>query len=104
MKKQKDYSRENYLRHRDKYLNSRRERIRLFKEWFEALKDSLSCECGESRSWVLDFHHKDPKVKSNTVSNLVRNCNKDKVLEEINKCVVLCANCHRDLHYKENLK
>ena len=72
------------------------------KEWLDKYKDELECEvCGENRHWVLDFHHKDPSEKEEGVSRLVRSAGIDRVLQEIDKCIVLCANCHRDLHYKE---
>ena len=72
-------------------------------EWFTDYKKTLKCkECGESRYWVLDFHHRDPKEKDVEVSTLMRRGNKTKILKEIEKCDVLCANCHRDLHFKEN--
>lgn len=46
---------------------------------------------------ALDFHHIDPTQKSFTISQII---NKDLSLqlEEIKKCVLLCANCHRELH------
>ena len=45
----------------------------------------------------LDFHHLDGSQKDCPVSSM--QCRKkSKVAEEINKCVVLCANCHRRLH------
>ena len=44
--------------------------------------------------YVLDFDHQHNKVDS--VSNILSSStNLDKVLEEIKKCQILCANCHR---------
>ena len=51
---------------------------------------------------VFDFHHRDPSEKLFTlkISNLT-----DKpwsaVLKEVEKCEMLCANCHRKVHWEE---
>ena len=47
---------------------------------------------------VMDLHHIDPLVKDNQVSHLMKSSSYGKLQEEIDKCVVLCANCHRMLH------
>ncbi len=79
--------------------NKRRRRHR---DWIIDYKKNCKCsKCGESRWWVLDFHHVDPDKKEDSIHNLLRNSTKEKVKEEINKCIVLCANCHRDLHYQK---
>lgn len=46
---------------------------------------------------ALDFHHLNPSEKDLEVSLLTRYSTK-RVKDEIRKCVVLCANCHRKLH------
>jgi len=73
------------------------------KEWFATVKGSLSCEvCGESRYYCLDFHHTNPKDKEFNIGDMVeRNYSKKRILEEIAKCTVLCANCHREEHHKQ---
>lgn len=49
---------------------------------------------------ALDFHHRDRRTKLDTVSQLVNRGASLKRLEaEIAKCDVLCANCHRTVHY-----
>lgn len=53
--------------------------------------------CGENEVACLDFHHVDPNEKENTVSQML-NGNMEKLMEEINKCVMLCSNCHRKVH------
>lgn len=59
------------------------------------------CEkCGESRAHVLDFHHKDPNTKEFTIGKLKKG-SQEVLQEEIDKCICLCANCHRDFHYLE---
>ena len=47
---------------------------------------------------VMDLHHLDPSVKDSQVSKLMKSSSYNKLQEEIDKCVVLCANCHRMLH------
>lgn len=74
------------------------------KEDIDDLKSSLKCaKCGDDRSYVLDFHHKDPKEKDNTISRLTAHqASKEKLNQELQKCICLCANCHREFHYLEN--
>lgn len=75
------------------------------KDIIQELKSKECCaKCGESRGYVLDYHHLDPKEKDNTVARLTSNTsNINNVLEEIKKCIVLCANCHREFHYLEKI-
>jgi len=102
----KGYIRDHYLKNKKKYsVKSAEGRIRQ-REWYNELKNGLSCEiCGESRPWVLDFHHKDGMKdgKDKTIAFMARSRSRAKILAEISKCMILCSNCHRDLHYKMSL-
>lgn len=62
------------------------------------------CEiCGYDKCLgALDFHHLDPFQKDFTISNSNIYKNLDKLKEEVNKCILVCANCHREIHYNEN--
>ena len=67
-------------------------------QWFKEYKSTLKCiRCGESNPLCLEFHHKDPTQKDRAISTMTR-LSPEKVKEEIAKCDVLCANCHRKLH------
>lgn len=66
------------------------------------LKRKLGCQsCGESDPVCLDFHHRDGKQKKATVSSMTFKTSMKPLLEEIAKCDLLCANCHRKLHHEE---
>ena len=55
--------------------------------------------CGESEKCCIDFHHIDESTKVAEVATLLRQTSKREIiLEEVNKCITLCANCHRKLH------
>jgi len=57
------------------------------------------CEnCGyNSCKEALDFHHLDPSEKDFNISG--SHCRSwDKIESELKKCVLLCANCHREIH------
>ncbi|MDP3793534.1 MAG: hypothetical protein Q8R07_02160 [Candidatus Uhrbacteria bacterium] len=47
---------------------------------------------------ALEFHHPDPSKKDFSISadGLTRSW--DRVKKEVRKCVLLCANCHREIH------
>ena len=99
---QKNYRKTHYEQNKEKYIKKAKKYRDTFVEWFTDYKKTLKCEvCGDNRYWVLDFHHKDPKEKDIEVSVLVRRCNKKKLIEEVNKCMVVCSNCHRDIHHNE---
>lgn len=82
-------------------INSNKNKNKL---WFEDYKKKLVCSnCGENHIACLDFHHLDPNKKELSITAIARNTYSIKrIMEEINKCIVLCSNCHRKLHYNEN--
>ena len=47
---------------------------------------------------VMDLHHVDPATKTSGIAELQRTASYGILQEEIDKCVPLCANCHRLLH------
>ena len=59
------------------------------------------CErCGYDKNIAaLEFHHLDPSMKSFQLdSRHLSNTTKEKILEELDKCIIVCSNCHRELH------
>lgn len=73
-------------------------------EYVRGLKDK--CElCGYERNpAALEFHHPDDN-KDATVAKLASRSwsmpLKAKIDEEVSKCILVCANCHRELHNKD---
>ena len=56
------------------------------------------CLCGYDKcKSALEFHHTDGETKEFGISNKI-NCSWDKILEELKKCVLVCSNCHREIH------
>lgn len=68
------------------------------------IKGGGCSQCGYNKNIAaLEFHHvnaseKELKLDKRTLSNV----SMDKILEELNKCILLCSNCHKELHYPES--
>ena len=74
------------------------------KNWFSGYKKTVSCSsCGKKGG--LEFHHRLPVEKKDTISALVRRgAPMERILDEIKKCDILCTTCHRKLHFNEHDK
>ncbi|OGH24954.1 MAG: hypothetical protein A3B47_02535 [Candidatus Levybacteria bacterium RIFCSPLOWO2_01_FULL_39_24] len=73
------------------------------KEFLGKIKNKPCFDCGKKYpAWVMDFDHRDGKKKVASISFLTfRKLVKfDKIKEEIAKCDLVCANCHRDRTYR----
>jgi hypothetical protein len=94
----KEYNRQWYHKNRKRLIEKERARKRVARDWLREYKSTLQCQdCGNNHPLVLDFHHRDEKIYD--VSAMASNGNSiQKIMEEIDRCDVLCANCHRVLH------
>ena len=71
-------------------------------ENYNKLKIKFTCE---ERS-ILQFHHLDPSQKEFALSDINFNAlsfNMKMLKEEVNKCQLLCANCHAEQHFLSEL-
>ena len=60
------------------------------------------CICGYNKNIsALEFHHTEPEHKDFHISN-TKTTNINKIRLEIAKCILVCANCHREIHYPQN--
>jgi hypothetical protein len=97
--------RNHYLENKNYYIKKAKKRNKeKSKEIQEFILKYLSkhpcIDCGEKDPVVLDFDHKGDKIAS--VSDIIRKGHSVKaILEEISKCEVRCANCHRRKTAKE---
>lgn len=80
----------------EKHREESRKRQKDQSEWLKSMK-SPCIICGESELVCIDFHHVDPNNKEFTIGKK-QSLSKEKLLEEIKKCICLCSNCHRKVH------
>lgn len=72
-------------------------RIAALKEKALEYKGCSCVHCGYSGYvGALEFHHVDPTTKKFDISG--RSIKWERMKPELDKCVVLCSNCHRELH------
>ena len=78
------------------YRNSRVKRRELHRKFIEYLMKHPCIDCGESDPIVLEFDHRDERVKLMSINRMrTMRYSWDAILVEIAKCDIRCANCHR---------
>ncbi len=87
--------------HREKTKKRRSLKRKEIKSKIDEIKKICSCaKCGENDIVCLEFHHVDPKAKDfDIASSYAYEWKWEIILEEIKKCVCLCASCHRKFHH-----
>ena len=74
-------------------------RRRKLKQMLVEYKGGKCIMCGYKGYFgVFDFHHKDDKTKSFGISAGGISRSWSKMKAEADKCVLICANCHREVH------
>lgn len=86
--------------HNTRRTLARRSRLRA---WVNERKRERGCRnCGETSFACLDFHHGNPSAKQMAITEMVTyGYGREKLRAEMEKCNVLCANCHRIEHAGE---
>lgn len=78
---------------------SREQKKRMAKYIWE-LKFAGKCDrCPEDHAACLDFHHIDPSTKLFCIGDWQARMGMNQLKAEVAKCILLCSNCHRKLHY-----
>lgn len=103
--KQKEWNEYNKTRAELKRLERREKRLEVI--W--NLKSAPCTDCGGNfHPYCMDFDHRDQSIKYKDISQINRI---DEILEEVKKCDLVCANCHRirtfnrfDSKYQERKK
>lgn len=76
-----------------------REKYLYYRKQLNDYKQECACQkCGCNKFYMLDFHHVNPEEKEAKISDLSR-VKIENITKELNKCIVLCANCHREFHW-----
>lgn len=92
------YGKEHYAANRQRYIDLARERkqaaaLERYRYLIEFFRDHPCVDCGERDPLVLEFDHLGDKQFNVGAGFAERNW--DSILAEIEKCEVVCANCHR---------
>lgn len=89
----------------EKIKNRAKEMSRFLSALINRYKEMKGCNrCkNKFRYYLLDLHHVDPKTKDINISKLVQRSSKNKLKEELKKCIVLCCICHREVHFEKGI-
>lgn len=102
--KQREYSKKHYDSNKNYFVQQAHNNRKKLLEEISKIKESSPCmDCKNFFPAVaMDFDHRDPTKKIAGISNLVKLNSKDKLFKEIEKCDLVCSNCHRIRTAKKN--
>lgn len=89
-------------RDEQKKENTQAQRKQIYRSYSQFKKD-IGCEmCDYNRNGAcLDFHHKNPAEKERRITAGLWQSNTELFAKERAKCILVCKNCHYELHHPE---
>lgn len=92
--------RRHYYANKEKYLEKNRKRREKLKTFVRDLKEASPCkDCGEKYPYyVMDFDHLENK--EGLIGRFANNLHEAALRKELEKCELVCANCHRVRTFK----
>jgi 5-methylcytosine-specific restriction endonuclease McrA len=84
------------------HVQRRRDKLKILSVEYLGGKCSI---CGYNKCLAaLEFHHLDPSQKDFGISHAGATRSFEKIKKELDKCVLLCANCHREVHSSDEAR
>ena len=103
--KNAEYQRKWYQKNKDIQKQRVQDRRKALRQWLKEYKKELRCNrCNEDFWAALDFHHPDGLAENDVrISKVIdsKGWGKERIIDAINDCEVLCANCHRKEHWSD---
>lgn len=93
-----EYQRQHYEQNKEKYKRKAKTWNHKVRKRYQQLKEATPCDdCGGMFPYyVTEYDHRDPSTKADNVASLIsRGVGWEKLMAEIEKCDLVCANCHR---------
>lgn len=90
---------QHYAKNKDSYYRRNKERYKRVLTFVRDLRHNKVCmDCGLVHPyWRMEFDHRDAKTKLEDISMIVKlGWSVKRLKEEIDKCDLVCSNCHRD--------
>ena len=98
-KKNPFYQKTHYKKYKKQHQKANKKWYIKKKNMLHKLKINGCAICGYNKcDAALDFHHVNPEDKKFTIN--MSYMGKKNLLEELNKCILLCNRCHKEIHYK----
>ena len=91
----------NKKKKKEQAKKSRKRAARRNRRYVDKDKQSNPCPCGETESCCLSYHHYNGDKEGNISDMVNRGYSLTRIQKEIDKCRILCLNCHAKLHKKE---
>ncbi len=96
----KEIDKRYYIKNKKKIYENKLNRRKQLKEEVVNKLGGKCQKCGYNKYFAaLEFHHNKGKKEGNIQSYLYKE-SRQKILKEVKKCILLCANCHREVHHK----
>jgi len=89
-----------WTKNRTRIDSNHRRHLTETREKVNQIKHNSGCKfCPETEPICLDFHHLNKDEKDSNISKMITtHATWQQILDEIAKCIVTCANCHRKIH------
>ena len=79
----------------------RRLKLKLISEYTDSMCTKCGLEYNATNGAVFQFHHRDPSTKELGIGSSLLNDAWKKIVAEVGKCDLVCANCHLIIHHGE---
>ena len=92
----RNIQREHYKKHKARYRRKSKKRRDEVSAILNDMKDQPCADCGQVYPYyIMDFDHRDEEDKHFNIGTRKYSVSLEKLLEEVEKCDVVCSNCHR---------